>query len=429
MQIKLLQSRSLNKNSIIIHNPIFYDLGFKFEESLITVKSISDLITQSFPSWNELKQNYEFMAYNFSYLSLHLPSVIYNVAEKIISVLGVEVVVKLNVSIRVNGTICFEYQYIIDNSQSVDIAGIVKELQGYINVSYKRYLQRSGEFKNSMTKLKLPEYMEVDSIFDDGFIIDTLKRLLEKNNIGVLNNYVYPYQHGRLLFECAFSNEVVKNNLLSAEFKSKATEVSGGGIFLDTWKTVIISDNEKSDVFLDLYFENLANFFQCQKWIFQCEFMLKTIDDKMMKKEHKYNDLSQQAKDIESLYFSCNRKMINYTNLSIPFKNDYYSDLSRTIINAIKLEQHIEQTHKHFSALKEHINTAKIHIDTRTEKHTKILKIFMALNFSAGIASLIPASLDGDLTKFGTSMLPPVVWVTFSMIAFTVFFLESRNKK
>ena len=216
--------------------------------------------------------------------------------------------------------------------------------------------------------------------------------------------------------------------LLTREFRAKATEISQGELFLDTWKTVIIGENDKREIFLELYLEKLANYFECQSWIFQCEFMLKEIDDKTTTKQHNYKNLSQQAKVIEALYFSCNRKMINFTNLSIPFKNDYYTQLSKSIIDAIKLDQHIAQTHQHFSALKEHINTAKMHTDTRTEKHTKVLKIFMALNFSAGIASLIPASLDGDLTKFGSSMLPPLVWLTFMCIAMSVFFLESRDK-
>ena len=155
------------------------------------------------------------------------------------------------------------------------------------------------------------------------------------------------------------------------------------------------------------------------------KYLLKEIDDK---KEHTYAELNSQAETIESLYFSCNRKMINFINLSIPFKNDYYTELSQVIIDAIKLEAHIQQTHKHFFAIKEHINIVKLHSNTRKEKNARYLKIFMALNLSAGIASLIPTSLDGDLAKFGSSVIPTLVWLTFGFIAFIVFYLESKDK-
>ncbi|NQZ79631.1 MAG: hypothetical protein HRT52_01325 [Colwellia sp.] len=156
------------KNTIIIHNPIYYDLGYKFEESLSTIERISDLLKQTFPSWNELEQNYAFIAYNFSYLSLHIPRVLYNVAEKKLFILGTEVTVILNVSIRINGTIFFEYQYVFKHSQCTDVTSIVNVLQGYVNVSYKGYLQQIDAFKNSISKLKFPEIIAVDSIFDDG---------------------------------------------------------------------------------------------------------------------------------------------------------------------------------------------------------------------------------------------------------------------
>ena len=398
----------------------------KFEESITTIENITNALKNAFPTWQEKQQNYQFLAYNFSYLSLHLPRIIFHTGQYKLVIDGLEITVILDITLRINGTVCFEYQYVINGQCNIET--VVEKIQAQINVSYKHYLKRIGAYKNAMSKIELPENVKVNPIFENGLVLDTIKLALKSHHIGVVRDYEYPYQHGRLLYSWSKENTLIEQHLLTREFRAKATEISQGELFLDTWKTVIIEENDKREIFLELYLEKLANYFECQSWIFQCEFMLKEIDDKTTTKQHNYKNLSQQAKVIEALYFSCNRKMINFTNLSIPFKNDYYTQLSKSIIDAIKLDQHIAQTHQHFSALKEHINTAKMHTDTRTEKHTKVLKIFMALNFSAGIASLIPASLDGDLTKFGSSMLPPLVWLTFMCIAMSVFFLESRDK-
>ena len=228
---------------------------------------------------------------------------------------------------------------------------------------------------------------------------------------------------------CCLAVWYAAESLLSEEFVRSAQTVCNGEIYLDTWKTVITSDAPARDLFLELYLENLNNFFQCQMWIFQCEFMLSDIESKVTAKKLDYETLNAQATAIEAFYFNCNRQMINFTNLSISFKNDYYTELSKAIISAIKLEQHIEQTQKHLSAVKEHINIAKLYTDSRTERHTKLLKLLMALNLSAGIASLIPSSLDGDITKFSSSILPPLVWVTFAVIAGLILYLETRNKR
>ncbi|XQW84746.1 hypothetical protein ACOYR1_16695 [Thalassotalea piscium] len=419
----------MDKNKVVIHNPIFYDLGIKFKESVETVESITQELRQAFPSWQEQEHSFEFIAYNFSYLSLHIPHISFLADEESIRIGGVDIKVRLIVTIRINGTLCFEYQYHIEDSHQCDLPSVVHELQSYTNVSYKNYLKRKNTYINSMEKIKFPEQVLVPEIFNHGETVDLIINTLKQKKVGVENDYIYPYQHGRILYSCHESNEKIKGILFSTDFKEKAVEVSDGGIFLDTWKTVIFSNHQASDVFLALYFENLANFFKCQTWIFHCEHLLQVIDEKQVKKAHTSVELSNQAKLIESLCFTCNRKMINFTNLSIPFKSNYYTELSKVIMNALKLDEHINQTHKHFAAIKEHINIVKIHSETRKERNTNLLKIFMALNLSAGIASLIPTSLDGDVTKFETSIIPTLVWVTFGIITFIVFFLESRDKK
>jgi len=418
----------LNKNKVVIHNPLFYDLGLKFEESVTTIESITQILRETFPTWQEQEYKHEFLAYNFSYLSLHIPHISFIANKETIKIGQIDITVNLMVTIRINGTICFEYQYSIEQSHQCNLLEIVDELQAYTNVTYKSYLKRKAAYSNSMTKIKYPEQITVPPIFNHGVILDLIKDVLKSKKIGLKNSYFYPYQHGRILYSFDESNEEVKSILFTKDFTDNASEISDGGIFVDTWKTVIFTNRDKNEVFLELYYENLANFFQCQTWIFHCEHLLKEIDEKKIKKEHTYAELNKQAEEIESLYFSCNRKMINFTNLSIAFKNDYYTELSKVIIDAIKLEAHIHQTHKHFSAIKEHINIVKLHTDTRKEKNTRFLKIFMALNLSAGIASLIPTSLDGDVSKFGTSIIPTLVWLTFGFIAFVVFYLESKNK-
>lgn len=418
----------MSKNKVVIHNPLFYDLGLKFEESLTTIESITKILRKTFPTWQEQEYQHEFLAYNFSYLSLHIPHISFIADEDTLQVGLIEITVSLIVTIRINGTLCFEYQYSIDESHQCNLLEVVNELQSFINVAYKGYLKRIDAYNNSMTKIKYPVQVVVPPIFNHGVTLDLIKGALKTNKIGQESSYIYPYQHGRLLYSFDESNEKVKSILFTKEFKESATETSEDGIFVDTWKTIIFTNRDKNEVFLELYYENLSNFFQCQTWIFHCEYLLKEIDNKQNKKQHTYAELNNQAEVIESLYFSCNRKMINFINLSIPFKNDYYMELSQVIINAIKLKEHIEQTHKHFLAIKEHINIVKLHSDTRKEKNTRLLKIFMALNLSAGIASLIPTSLDGDLTKFGTSIIPTLVWLTFGSIAFVVFYLESKDK-
>jgi len=415
--------------SLTIHNPIFYDLGRKFDRSLTTLQQVKALVKATFPHWSEKAQGFEFQAYNFSYLSLHLPPIAFYVAETPLKIGDVSVVANLVVSIRLNGTLCFEYCFEVEVDKHHQLDDVVSVLQSYVNIAYKRDLQRKGAFKNAMTQIALPELSEIPSIFANGDIIDQIQSMLSQNNLGEQNDYVYPYQHGRLLFSCDSKESESAKLLLSEGFVRSAQTVCNGEIYLDTWKTVITSEASSRNLFLELYLENLNNFFQCQIWIFQCEFMLSDIESKVTTKELDYEALNAQATAIENFYFNCNRQMINFTNLSIPFKNDYYTELSKAIVDAIKVKQHIEQTEKHLSAVKEHINIAKIHTDSRTERHTKLLKLLMALNLSAGIASLIPSSLDGDITKFSSSILPPLVWVTFAVIAGLILYLETRNKK
>lgn len=418
----------MNKNKVVIHNPLFYDLGLKFEESVTTIESITQVLRETFPTWQEREYKYEFLAYNFSYLSLHIPHISFIANEETLRIGLIDITVNLIVTIRINGTICFEYQYCVEESHQCNLLEIVNELQAYINMAYKGYLKRIDAYSNSMTKIKYPEQITVPQIFNHGVTLDLIKSALKTKKIGLENSYIYPYQHGRVLYSFDESNEKIKSTLFTEDFKESATETSDGGVFIDTWKTIIFTNRDENEIFFELYCENLANFFLCQTWIFHCEYLLKEIDEKKIKKEHTYTELNNQAEEIESLYFSCNRKMINFVNLSIPFKNDYYTELSQVIIDAIKLEAHIHQTHKHFSAIKEHINIVKFHTDIRKEKNTRFLKIFMALNLSAGIASLIPTSLDGDVSKFGTSIIPTLVWLTFGFIAFVVFYLESKDK-
>ena len=127
---------------------------------------------------------------------------------------------------------------------------------------------------------------------------------------------------------CCRGDWFAAKSLLSEEFIRSAQTVCNGEIYLDTWKTVITSEAPARDLFLELYLENLNNFSQCQMWIFQCEFMLSDIESKVTAKKLDYETLNAQATAIEAFYFNCNRQMINFTNLSIPFKNDYYTELS-----------------------------------------------------------------------------------------------------
>jgi hypothetical protein len=253
--------------------------------------------------------------------------------------------------------------------------------------------------------------------------------LLDNESISSVNEYVYPYQHGRLLYFIDADDQSMRDVLLKEDFCQKAQLVCDGSVYIDTWKTVHLGDDYQRQLFVDLYLDNLAKFFQCQIWIFQCEHKLNHIDEKLVNNELDFELLNQQAQSIESFYFSCNRQMINFNNLSIPYKNDYYVELSKSIMDALKLQQHIDQTYTHLSAVKEHINIAKLQTESRTERHTKLLKLLMALNLSAGIASLIPSSLDGDIDKLNSSILPPMVWGTFAVIAGLILFLETRNSK
>ncbi|GGW84130.1 hypothetical protein [Alteromonas halophila] len=413
---------------LTIYNPIFYDLGGVFTPSDDTVERVDTQLRQSF-EWQPHHYQYEYMAYNFSYLALHIPKLVYAVGRQTITVLGVDVEVTLNLSVRMSGNACFEYRYHIDDAEAVDIEKLVEALQCYINLSYTRYLKRTGDYKNAMKRIAQPDMdEEVPAILDHCELLEKLRLKVKQLKDFVSDSYCYPYQHGRLLYVCHPDATDIRHSLTNEGFKSTAVSLDNGHIMLGTWKTILTGDEEKQATFLNLYTDSLSRFFQCQGWIFQCEHRLNKINETLDDKNHSYTLLNHQAKDIESFYFTCNREMINFNNLSIPFKNDDYTFLSKSINDAIKLEGHISQTYKHLDAVKEHINLAKLYIDSRTEKHAKFLKLLMGLNLSAGIASLIPASLDGDIAKISSSMLPPIVWVTFALIAFTVLLVEFRKR-
>lgn len=415
--------------ALTIHNPIFYDLGVSFERSLESFQQCHQLIAKAFPRWVRQDQQFEFQAYNFSYLALHLPPLVYQVDRQSLAIQGIDVSVELNVVIRSSGNVCFFYQYQIDTLQPESLDVVVDILQRYTNVAYKEYLKRIGAYKNAMQNILITEDdLVVPDIFEHGDILVSLRDIANSTHNADPQDYVYQYQHGRLLFSCDPDNAALKAKLLDDIFLNSSKRLCNEQIFLGTWKTVLLAEPSVQRVFLDLYTESLSRFFQCQGWIFQCEHRLDEIKQNIDQQEHNYKRLNQQAKDIESFYFSCNRDMINFLNLSIPYKDEHYTQLADAIIDAIKLEQHIQQTYQHLNAVKEHINLAKLHIDSRTEKHAKLLKLLMALNLSAGIASLIPASLDGDISKFSSSMLPPIVWMTFALIAVVVLIVETRHR-
>ena len=418
----------MQNNSLTIHNPIYYDLGGVFAPSMDVVERVDKQLRTHF-SWQSCQHQYAYMAYNFSYLALHIPKLCYMVDTQHVMIKGVSVEISLNLSVRMSGNICFEYRYHIDDVQPGAIEGLVEALQCYINLSYTRYLKRIDAYKNAMTKIAQPDIDEdVPAILDHCERLEEIQHKVKQLKDFQADSYCYPYQHGRLLFACEPDATGIKESLMNEAFSASATGLDNGKIMLGTWKTIMMTSEAEQATFLNLYTESLSRFFQCQTWIFQCEHRLNEINKNIDGEAHSYSLLNKQAKEIESFYFACNREMINFDNLSIPFKNDDYTFLVSSINKAIKLEGHIAQTYKHLNAVKEHINLAKLHIDSRTEKHAKLLKLLMGLNLSAGIASLIPASLDGDIAKISSSMLPPIVWVTFALIAFTVLMIEFRKR-
>lgn len=413
---------------LTIYNPIFYDLGGVFTPSVDAVDRVDKQLRHHF-SWDPHDHQYEYMAYNFSYLALHIPKLVYAVDCRTVTILGVDIQITLNLSVRMSGNLCFEYRYHIENADAVAIEKLVEALQCYINLSYTRYLKRTGDYKNAMKRIAQPDMEEdVPAILDHCELLEKIRLKVKQLNDFLPDSYCYPYQHGRLLYACHADATGIRDSLTNEGFTSTAASLDNGHIMLGTWKTILTGDEAKQATFLNLYTESLSRFFQCQTWIFQCEHRLNEISKTIEGEDHSYSLLNQQAKEIESFYFFCNREMINFNNLSIPFKDDDYTFLSKSINDAIKLEAHIAQTYKHLDAVKEHINLAKLYIDSRTEKHAKFLKLLMGLNLSAGIASLIPASLDGDIAKISSSMLPPIVWVTFALIAFTVLLVEFRKR-
>lgn len=419
----------MHTHSITIFNPIFYDLGFKFEQTMLGLERLQSAILKAYPTWSIIEQNYSFEAYNFSFLSLHLPSVKFNLESTSMTIGGVNIDIDLALSLRMNATICFEYQFRIHHPEAFDLEYVVTELQTLVNVAYRKYLQDINAYKNAMTRLDLPSLDTVPAIFENGAIVRELKRLLVDETGCCENDFVYPYQHGRLLYFIDANSHAMRQVLLTDEFCTKANIICDGSVYLDSWKTVHMGSEQHRQIFMDLYLDNLSKFYQCQIWVFQCEHMLNQIDEKLQNQELSFEEVNSQALEIEMFYFSANRQMINFNNLSIPYKNDDFVELSKAIIDALKLQQHIEQTYTHLDAVKEHINIAKLQTESRTERHTKLLKLLMALNLSAGIASLIPSSLDGDIEKLNSSILPPMVWVTFALIAGLILYLETRETK
>ena len=414
--------------SVTILNPIFYDLGGVFTPSVEALNRVDSLLVKHY-SWERCKHEYEYMAYNFSYLALHIPKLCYVIDTQRLTILNTDVEVSLQLSIRVCGNICFEYEYHIPGLATDSITAITEALQCYINLSYSRYLKRNNAYKNAMTRIAKPAVDDtIPPILNHCKLLEEIKGFVRQSDAFKPDSYCYPYQHGRLLYACDSDSDYVCKELLDEGFESTVKRLDDGRILLGTWKTILMVSQEKRATFMDLYIESLSRFFQCQTWIFQCEHRLDQINRNIDSETQSYTLLNQEAKDIETFYFTCNREMINFDNLSIPFKNDDYTFLSASINDALKLDGHIAQTYKHLDAVKEHINLAKLHIDSRTEKHAKLLKLLMGLNLSAGIASLIPASLDGDIAKISSSMLPPIVWVTFALIAFTVLIVEFRKR-
>lgn len=414
--------------SVTIFNPILYDLGGVFTPSIDAMNRVDAQLKKTY-SWQSCKHEYEYMAYNFSYLALHIPKLCYVIDTQRLTILNTVVDVKLQLSIRVSGNICFEYTYHIPEIGNDGINDITEALQCYINLSYSRYLKRNGAYKNAMTRIATPVINDaIPPILNHCKLLEEVKRCISQLDDFQPDTYCYPYQHGRLLYACHPDADFIKQELIDEGFENTVKRLDDGRILLGTWKTLLMVSEEKQATFMDLYIESLSRFFQCQTWIFQCEHRLDKINQNIDSETQSYSLLNQEAKAIETFYFTCNREMINFDNLSIPFKNDDYTFLSASINDALKLDGHIAQTYKHLEAVKEHINLAKLHIDSRTEKHAKLLKLLMGLNLSAGIASLIPASLDGDIAKISSSMLPPIVWVTFALIAFTVLIVEYRKR-